>query len=83
LAAKITSAQKAVWEQGDVRAWQADSYAVAKASVYRVGSKPGCDRDQAPISLPPGYADAAQGIASVQLQKAGVRLALVLNRALS
>jgi hypothetical protein len=82
LAAKITPAQKAAWEGGDVRAWQADSYAVAKASVYIVGSKPGCDRDQAPVSLPARYADAAQGVASVQLQKAGVRLALVLNRAL-
>ena len=80
---QITPAQKAAWERGDARAWQADSYAVAKASVYTLGSKPGCDRDEAPISPPAGYAIAARAAAAVQLQKAGVRLALVLNRALA
>ena len=82
LAAKITRAQKSAWERGDVRAWQADSYVVAKAWVYVVGSKPDCARDQAPVTLPSGYAAAAQAIAGFQLEKAGVRLALVLNRAL-
>jgi hypothetical protein len=82
LARAITPAQKAAWERGDVRTWQADSYAVAKASVYVIGSKPGCDRDQAPLDLPDGYAEAAQAAAALQLQKAGVRLAFVLNRAL-
>jgi hypothetical protein len=82
LAARITPAQRMSWERGDVRAWQADSYAVAKASVYTIRSRPGCDRDQSPISLPADYANAARATAAVQLQKAGVRLALVLNRAL-
>ena len=59
-----------------------ESYGVAKASVYTIGSKPGCDGNQGPISLPPGYEDAAKAAAAIQLEKAGVRLGLVLNRAL-
>jgi hypothetical protein len=32
--------------------------------------------------LPPGYDEQAREVATVQLEKAGVRLAAVLNRAL-
>jgi hypothetical protein len=82
LAAKITPAQKSAWEQGAPRAWAQESYTVARQSVYTFGSPPGCARDQAPVGLPPGYDRAAQAAAAIQLERAGVRLALVLNRAL-
>ncbi|RRN63491.1 S1/P1 nuclease [Caulobacter sp. 602-1] len=82
LAAEITPAQRKVWEQGDARTWALESFAIAKASVYTVGSKPGCATDAAPVALPEGYGDTAKRVVAEQLKKAGVRLALELNRAL-
>lgn len=79
LLGQITPAQKDEWEQGDVRGWAQESYELAKTSVYTIGSKPGCDRDAAPISLPAGYGAAAEPVASLQLKRAGVRLAKILN----
>jgi hypothetical protein len=79
LTAKITPAQRTSWEAGDAKAWAMESYGVAKQSVYTIGSKPGCDRDQAPLSLPAGYGDVAKEVAALQIEKAGVRLARMLN----
>jgi len=82
LAAEITPAQRKLWEQGDARTWALESFAIAKTSVYTVGSKPGCATDTAPVALPEGYGDTAKAVVAEQLKKAGVRLALELNRAL-
>lgn len=82
LAAQITPAKRKAWEKGDARTWAMESYAVAKSSVYTIGSKPGCANDAVPLPLPAGYDHAAQAAVALQLQKAGVRLALELNRAL-
>lgn len=82
LAAQITPAQRKAWEQGDTKAWAMEAFAVAKANVYTIGSKPGCATDTAPIALPDGYGDNAKAVVAEQLKKAGVRLALELNRAL-
>ena len=82
LAAEITPAQRKAWEKGDAKTWAMESFQVAKASVYTIGSKPGCASDTAPIPLPAGYDQAAQAAVALQLKKAGVRLALELNRAL-
>lgn len=82
LRAQITPAQRSAWEQGDVRRWAAESFGVATATVYQAGSRAGCGNDSAPITLPVGYDVAAQKTAVLQLQRAGVRLALVLNGAL-
>jgi hypothetical protein len=80
LRARITPAQKASWERGDLRGWALESFVVAQRSAYGLGSPPGCGADAAPRALPAGYANAAGTAAAVQLEKAGVRLALVLNR---
>ncbi len=82
LRAQITPAQQAAWQQGDARVWAAESFAVARATVYQAGSPPGCSSDAAPITLPAGYAASSEKAAALQLQRAGVRLAFVLNRAL-
>ena len=82
LARRITPQNKAAWERGDAAQWAMEGFDLAKTSVYTVGSKPGCAPDQAPVSLPPGYDEAAREVATLQLEKAGVRLAAVLNRAL-
>ncbi len=82
LGRRITPENKAFWEQGDAQSWALESFDIAKTAVYTLGSKPGCAPDQSPISLPPGYDETARQVAAVQLEKAGVRLAAVLNRAL-
>lgn len=55
---------------------------MAKSTGYTIGSKPGCASDVALVALPAGYEAAAQAAVALQLEKAGVRLALELNRAL-
>lgn len=82
LRAGITPAQRAEWQKGDATSWAIEASAVARSVAYTVGSRPGCG-DAAPITLPAGYAAKAQAAAALQLQRAGVRLGLVLNRALA
>lgn len=82
LIGKITPTTKAEWERGDAKAWAMESYGVAKAKVYTLGSRAGCGGDQGPVSLPPGYAETAPKVAALQMERAGVRLAMVLNHAL-
>jgi hypothetical protein len=82
LTGRITPENKAAWEKGDPQSWALEAFEIAKSVVYTIGSKPGCGPDRSPLSLPPGYDQAARDIAAVQLEKAGVRLALLLNGAL-
>lgn len=82
LASRITPADEAAWEKGDSKSWARESFDVARTKVYTIGSKPGCAPDPSPVSLPPGYDQAARDIVALQLEKAGVRLAAVLNHAL-
>lgn len=83
LSRRITPEDQADWEKGDSESWALEGFGLAKSTVYTLGSKPGCAPDRSPVSLPPGYEQAARQAASLQLEKAGVRLAAVLNRALS
>ncbi len=82
LARLITPEEKAAWETGDANAWALEGFDIAKTKVYSLDSKPGCPPDPSPISLPSGYEQMAREVDSVQLEKAGVRLAATLNRAL-
>jgi hypothetical protein len=82
LARTITPENKAGWEKGDPKSWALEGFEIARTVGYTLGSKPGCTSDSSPLSLPPGYAEAARATAAVQLEKAGVRLAAVLNGAL-
>ena len=82
LVRRITPEDKAAWQKGDPRSWALEAFDIAKAKVYTVGSKPGCGPDQPPVSLPPGYDTTARQVVSIQLEKAGVRLAAELNHAL-
>ena len=83
LAGHITPEDKAAWEKGDAQSWALEGFDIARNVGYTLGSKPGCAPDQSPVSLPPGYDEAARKAATIQLEKAGVRLALILNRALA
>ena len=83
LRARITLAQRMEWRKGDPAAWATEAFQVARSTVYTIGSPAGCQSDVAPIQLPAGYEVAAQSAAQVQLQRAGLRLAMVLNTALA
>lgn len=82
LRAQITPAEKARWEKGDPKSWAMESYDVARSTAYTIGSPPGCPSDAAPVPLPAGYEDKAKAAAALQLERAGVRLALLFDRAL-
>jgi hypothetical protein len=77
---RITPAEARAWRRGDPRSWLLEGYAIAKTKVYTIGSPPGCGTDVAPIRLPAGYDAEARRVAAVQLEKAGVRLAALLNQ---
>ena len=71
----ITNRDVDAWRAGTVIDWANDTHKVAVRTVY--GSLP----HEAGV-LPQNYEEAASPIAQQQLQKAGVRLAVLLNRAL-
>jgi hypothetical protein len=81
LEARIKPDDIAAWQKGDPKTWARETYAVAKTSAYTLGAPPGCGGDQAPVAITPVYEVQAQATAALQLEKAGVRLAWVLNRA--
>ncbi len=82
LVRRITPENKTAWEKGDPQTWAMEGFDIAKNVVYTIGSKPGCAPDPSPISLPTGYDKIARDTAAGQLEKAGVRLAAILNGAL-
>lgn len=80
----ITYDDKQAWQQGTPSDWAQESFGLARDYAYHLnGVKAGCDPDSAPIELPAGYDAAAQTVVSLQLKKAGVRLASLLNTALA
>ena len=82
LTAEISPALKSEWEQGDSRGWAQESYGVAKARVYTLSSA-ACGMEASPIPLPDAYVAAARQVTAQQLERAGVRLAKLLNDALA
>jgi hypothetical protein len=73
---KITDADASKWAQGTITDWANESHAVAVSFIYkRLPDEAG--------SFPQGYQAAAEPVVEVQLEKAGVRLAAVLDSALS
>ena len=88
LKSQITPAQKAAWGTDDPTAWAIEAFKEGKAKAYKlnVTPLPNCDHPNhgaAVIALPANYESDATTAAKIQLEKAGVRLAFVLNKALS
>lgn len=82
LIAEITPAERNLWQGGSPEDWTLESFNLAQTRVYSLDSEPACASDTAPVFLPPGYADEAAQVARLQLKRASVRLALLLNRVL-
>jgi hypothetical protein len=77
---KRTSArQRAAWSKGTPSDWAGDTFKVAQAHTYGKLPAPGADGGYA---LTPAYVSDATATVSLQLRKAGVRLATLLNAAL-
>ena len=78
---EITPEKIQAWSTVDAKAWALESFNLAKTVAYDLPSKPTCD-DHGMVVLSSAYQAAARQAAIVQLEKAGVRIAHVLNSAL-
>jgi hypothetical protein len=82
LKAQITPSQVSAWSGGDPRAWATESFKLAAKDAYALPSRPTCS-DHGSVALGADYQAEARRDAAVQLEKAGVRMAVLLNRALA
>jgi hypothetical protein len=78
---KITPQQAQGWAVGGPRAWAMETFEVGRKIAYDLPSRPTC-AEQGSVALLPGYQAQARTAAALQLEKAGVRMATLLNRAL-
>lgn len=74
---QTTEAQSAEWAKESVVDWANESFRLAVEVAY-----PGVPADGPPPKLNQDYVDRAKPAVELQLRRAGVRLAAVLNRAL-
>ena len=72
---KITPAQERVWAAGTAEDWANESHAVAATVAYT-----GVPKDGPPPKLDQKYVDKAGDVIDEQLEKAGIRLAMLLNQ---
>ncbi len=79
LVSRTDAAQRARWSRGTPTDWARDSFAVSRAHTYGRLPRPGPSGTHA---LNRAYVDDASATVALQLRKAGVRLAQVLNSAL-
>ena len=77
----ITPRKASSWTVGWPRSWAGETFAVARRYAYQLPSMPTCD-DHGSVTLSPAYEAQAQRVAAAQLEKAGIRIAAELNRAL-
>jgi hypothetical protein len=81
LDADISEAQIADWSRGSTRSWALEAFALAKRDVYQLNNLPTCAAPGT-VALSDAYMRAAQADANLQLRRAGIRMALLLNQAL-
>jgi S1/P1 Nuclease len=79
LIGQISEAQRQGWSSGTPADWAMEAFALARRDAY--GLLPLHDHGTFP--LPSSYTEQAERDVAVQLSRAGVRLAFVLNRALT
>ncbi|WP_211443151.1 S1/P1 nuclease [Collimonas humicola] len=79
LIAKITKAQIAQWQQQTPRDWSLEAFDLARTDAYGKLPTPG---STGKYKLPASYVSNATSVVALQLSRAGVRLAKILNDAL-
>lgn len=72
---RATDAQRAEWRRGTFAEWATESFKIARDVVYPAVPEAGGE-------LPADYADKNRATVELQLERGGVRLAEVLNRAM-
>ena len=86
LAKRTEHTNYAEWVKGYTRDWAAESFKLAKDVGYKLNvdklTTCATENKNTPIELAKDYDKAADPVAEQQLQKAGVRLAAILNSAL-
>lgn len=82
LNARITPSQAKAWSSATTGSWIAESHALAVNVAYRYGGPDACAGSRSVTRLSPAYEARARAVAAEQIEKAGVRLAAVLNAVL-
>ena len=84
VSASLSERDKAAWEKGSISGWVAESHAIAGDFAYAaLPAAASCRRKiTGVVALGEAYYDKAAPVIEVQIRKAGVRLAKVLNEAL-
>jgi hypothetical protein len=80
LIGQISEPQQTEWSSGTPADWAMEAFALARRDAYGLLPPPG---DQGTYALPSAYTDQAERDVALQLSRAGVRLAFVLNRTLT
>jgi hypothetical protein len=78
---RISADQRKQWQRGTFAAWAAESHALAVDAVYGAlpPARAGANAKPASYRLPQAYLDRAETTAALQLSRAGVRLAYLLE----
>jgi hypothetical protein len=76
LESKITPQDRAAWEKGTIEDWALEGHRLAQTVAY------GDLGTENPAPITPAYEQQADPVIELQLEKAGVRLAFLLNGAL-
>jgi hypothetical protein len=80
LIGQISEEQRQAWSSGTPADWAMEAFARARRDAYGLLPRPG---DQSAYALPPAYTKQAEQDVALQLSRAGIRLAFVLNRVLA
>jgi len=80
LIGQISEEQRQAWSSGTPADWAMEAFALAQRDAYGLLPPP---VDRAIYSLPSAYTEQATRDVTLQLSRAGVRLAMVLNQALA
>jgi hypothetical protein len=81
LDAGVTVALMNEWTSGTARSWAMETFEVAQRAAYALPSRPTC-RTGGSVALSADYQTQAMKVAGMQLLKAAIRMASILNRAL-
>jgi hypothetical protein len=76
---KITDTEKVAWKSGTIEDWAVESYTVSKNTIY-VGFSAGATETAVPLAK--DYHSKMRPVCDEQIEKAGVRLAYVLEQVL-
>jgi S1/P1 Nuclease len=78
---RITLAMAREWSRGGARDWAMESFRLAQSDAYKLPARPICGQHGS-IALSADYQAMAQRDAEDQIEKAGIRMAFLLNKAL-